>query len=230
MMTFEKRLFSILVKPSTRLSSTRHLSTLATLCIVSLFLTPIQSLAQGSPAGFRILATPQVLSHPQGGELLQAYVPANWHSVYREWLNNRGVDELVPQEQNLLNWKQMLAFQVIDNPELSPQQYLNELKSTLTKECRFTHSQPLQAISQPRYSSAMMISWCGQVLDAVWGEIILTRVIQGESTLYTLSKSWRTIPFSSVNEIGLPNSEVQHWQTILNHSSVCNMRHQTCAQ
>ncbi|EXJ11500.1 hypothetical protein [Nitrincola nitratireducens] len=230
MMTFEKRLFSFLVRHSTRSSLTQRHPALATLFAVSAILMPIQGLAQGSPAGFRILATPQVLAHPEGGELLQAYVPANWHSVYREWLNNRGVDELVPQEQNLINWKQMLAFQVIDNPVLLPQHYLNDLKSTLSKECRFSYSQPLQTVTQPRYESAMIISWCGQVLDAAWGEIILTRVIRGESALYTLSKSWRTIPFSSVNEIGLPNAEIQHWQATLNRSNVCNMRDQTCAQ
>lgn len=182
--------------------------------------------AQGT-GEFRLLATPEVLSS-QEGEVLQVFLPPAWHTVHKEWLEDLGVKEVVPIDQTIINWREMLAFQVIDQVSLSPQAYLDQLRSALSEKCAFSDFRNLAATLGGHYAEATQISWCGQVSGAAWGEIVLTRIIAGENTLYSLNKSWRTIPFRSVAEIGLPEEEIQYWRTFLNRSRLCDTRLNNC--
>ncbi|KAA0875141.1 hypothetical protein [Nitrincola tapanii] len=183
-------------------------------------------------AGYRFLATPSVLQ--QGaGEVLNAYIPANWHTLHRGWEDQRGLEEWAPLGQTLLNWREMLAFQLLEGVQMQPAAYLRQQAEHLSRHCHFSafHSLPVQtssALQAPNYPSAMQASWCGQVEGAPWGEILLTRVVQGERTLYILSKSWRTIPFTSVVGIGLPESEIQLWSETLSRSFLCDSNLNNC--
>ncbi len=176
---------------------------------------------------FTLLATPEVLNSEEG-EVLQVFLPPAWHTVHKEWLDHRGVKEVVPDDQTIINWREMLAFQVIDKVKMPPQAYLDQLKSALSESCDFSHFRRLSGSVRAHYEEAVQISWCGQVAGAEWGEIVLTRVISGENTLYSLNKSWRTIPFRSVEAIGLPEEEIQHWLGIINRSRLCDTRRDDC--
>lgn len=194
--------------------------------LVIVFLS-FNSWAQGS-GEFRLLATPDVLNSEDGGEVLQLHLPPAWHTVHKEWLENRGVKEVVPDDQTIINWREMLAFQVIDNVNMSPQGYLSQVREALQENCEFSAFRTLSGRVSSRYAEATQISWCGQVAGVAWGEIVLTRIIAGENTLYSLNKSWRTIPFRSVEAIGLPEAEIQLWLTQLNKSRLCDTRQNDC--
>lgn len=177
---------------------------------------------------FRILATPDVLNSNEGGEILKVYIPPGWHTVHKEWLDNRGVKEVVPTEQTIINWREMLAIQLIDKVRTSPEAYLGQLRDALQSSCDFSHFRIISGSGSTPYAETTQVSWCGQVAGAKWGEIVLSRVISGENTLYSLNKSWRTIPFRSVEAIALPEEEIQYWFNQLNHSQLCNMRRGEC--
>lgn len=185
-----------------------------------------QSFAQSS-GEFRILATPEVLNSEEG-EVLQVFIPSAWHTVHKEWLDNRGVKEVVPADQTIINWREMLAFQLLDKVNISPQAYLDQLRQALSQSCDFSHFRTLSGAVNSHYTESVQISWCGQVAGAAWGEIVLTRIISGENTLYSLNKSWRTIPFRSVEAIGLPEEEIQFWLNQLNRSRLCDTRRNDC--
>lgn len=192
---------------------------------VTIFLS-FQSIAQQN-GEFRLLATPEVLNSEEG-EVLQVFLPHSWHTVHKEWLDNRGVKEVVPVDQTIINWREMLAFQVIDKVRMPPHAYLDQLKQALSQNCEFSHFRTLSGAVNTHYSEAVQISWCGQVAGAQWGEIVLTRIISGENTLYSLNKSWRTIPFRSVEAIGLPEKEIQFWLNQVNRSRLCDTRRNDC--
>ncbi|QEW07167.1 hypothetical protein [Nitrincola iocasae] len=177
---------------------------------------------------FHILATPDVLNSAEGGEILKVYIPSGWQTVHKEWLNDRGVEEVVPADQTIINWQEMLAIQVMDKVTTSPENYLSQLREALQSSCDFSHFRILSGSHSAKYAEAIQISWCGQVVDAEWGEIVLTRTISGENTLYSLNKSWRTIPFRSVEAIGLPDEEIQYWSDLLKRSELCDMRLNAC--
>lgn len=181
-----------------------------------------------SASDFRLLATPDVLNSETGGEILQVHLPPAWHTVHKEWQGNRGVKEVVPADQTIINWQEMLAFQVIDKVNMQPQAYVNQLRDALSQSCDFSHFRTLSGKVNSSYAETTQISWCGQVKEAAWGEIVLTRVIAGENTLYSLNKSWRTIPFRSVEAIGLPEEEIDYWSTELNRSRLCDTRLDNC--
>ncbi len=122
----------------------------------------------------------------------------------------------------------MLAIQVMDKVTTSPENYLSQLREALQSSCDFSHFRILSGSHSAKYAEAIQISWCGQVVDAEWGEIVLTRTISGENTLYSLNKSWRTIPFRSVEAIGLPDEEIQYWSDLLKRSELCDMRLNAC--
>lgn len=185
------------------------------------------SLFAQNTSEFRLLATPEVLNS-QEGEVLQVFLPPAWHTVHKEWLDNRGVKEVVPADQTIINWREMLAFQVIDQVRITPQAYLDQLRVALRENCNFSDFRNLSAGINSHYAEAIQISWCGQVTGAAWGEIVLTRIIAGENTLYSLNKSWRTIPFRSVEAIGLPDEEIQHWLNQINRSRLCDTRRNNC--
>lgn len=184
------------------------------------------AVAQNS-SEFSLLATPEVLNSEEG-EVLQVFLPPSWHTVHKEWLDNRGVKEVVPADQTIINWREMLAFQVIDKVRMPPNAYLDQLKQALSQSCEFSHFRTLSGSVNSHYSEAVQISWCGQVAGAQWGEIVLTRIISGENTLYSLNKSWRTIPFRSVEAIGLPEEEIQFWLNQVNRSRLCDTRRNDC--
>ncbi|MFN3882060.1 MAG: hypothetical protein ACK4L8_11600 [Nitrincola lacisaponensis] len=199
------------------------------LCLLLSCLLATHAAAQIQGSGeIRLLATPDVLNSEDGGEVLQVYLPPAWHTVHKEWLDNRGIKEVVPQDQTIINWREMLAFQVIDKVRMPPQAYLDQLRDALRSSCDFSHFQTLAGSVNSRYAEATHISWCGQVAGAAWGEIVLTRIIAGENTLYSLNKSWRTIPFRSVEAIGLPEEEIRYWSTQLNRSRLCDTRRHDC--
>lgn len=177
---------------------------------------------------FRVLATPDVLNSAEGGEILKVYIPPGWHTVHKEWLDNRGIKEVVPSDQTIINWREMLAVQLIDKVDISPEAYLGQLREALQSSCDFSHFRILSGSRSAAYAETTQISWCGQVAGAKWGEIVLSRVISGENTLYSLNKSWRTIPFRSVEAIALPEEEIQYWLNQLKHSELCDLRHEEC--
>ncbi|WP_417582847.1 hypothetical protein [Nitrincola sp.] len=198
---------------------------------LTLFLTLIGLLSSSAVAQtgeFRILATPDVLSSDEGGEILKAYIPPGWHTVHKEWLDDRGVKEVVPADQTIINWREMLAIQVLDKVTTSPENYLSQLREALQSSCDFSHFRILSGSRSADYAEAIQISWCGQVAGAEWGEIVLSRIISGEHTLYSLNKSWRTIPFRSVEAIGLPDEEIQYWSDLLKRSELCDTRKKAC--
>lgn len=194
---------------------------------LALTLLTANTWAQGS-GEVRLLATPDVLNSAEGGEVLQVFLPSGWHTVHKEWLDNRGIKEVVPNDQTIINWRKMLAFQVIDKAKMPPGVYLDQLRDALSQNCDFSHFRTLSGSVNSRYAEATQISWCGQVAGAAWGEIVLTRIIAGENTLYSLNKSWRTIPFRSVEAIGLHEEEIQYWSTQLNRSRLCDTRLNDC--
>lgn len=197
----------------------------ATILITSMALIP-SSWAQNS-GEFYILATPKVLTTKEG-EVLQAFLPNGWHTVHKEWHENRGIKEAVPVDQNIITWQEMLAFQVIDKVNLQPEAYLDRLRHTLIQNCEFSHFKNITNENDSRYAEATQISWCGQVDNAPWGEIVLTRVIEGEATLYSLNKSWRTIPFQTVEAINLPEEEIKYWLNNINKNRLCDTRQNDC--
>ena len=203
----------------------RRAFTLSCFSIITLLMV---TQAHAQTAGeLRLLATPEVLNS-EVGEVLQVFLPPNWHTVHKEWLDNRGVKEVVPNDQTIINWREMLAFQIIDKVKMSPDVYLNQLKQALELNCDFSQFRTLSGAINSHYAEAVQISWCGQVEDAPWGEIVLTRIISGENTLYSINKSWRTIPFRSVEAIGLPEEEIQYWLNQVNQNRLCDTRRQDC--
>lgn len=195
------------------------------LCVLTLVMTT-QASAQAN-GEYRLLATPEVLSS-ETGEVLQIFLPPSWHTVHKEWLDNRGVKEVVPIDQTIINWREMLAFQIIDKVKMSPQAYLEQLRQALVQSCDFSHFRTLSGGVNSHYAEAVQMSWCGQVAGVEWGEIVLTRIISGESTLYSINKSWRTIPFRSVEAIDLPNEEIQFWFDQVYKSRLCDTRRNDC--
>ncbi|KGK42704.1 hypothetical protein LH51_05280 [Nitrincola sp. A-D6] len=184
--------------------------------------------AMAQTGEFRILATPDVLNSEEGGEILKIYIPPGWHTVHKEWLDGRGVKEVVPADQTIINWREMLAIQLIDNLRMSPEDYLAQLREALQSSCDFSHFRILSGGRSSAHAETTQISWCGQVAGAKWGEIVLSRIISGENTVYSLNKSWRTIPFRSVESIALPEEEIQYWSTLLKYSELCDMRKEEC--
>lgn len=184
--------------------------------------------AMAQTGEFRILATPDVLNSAEGGEILKVYIPTGWHTVHKEWLDNRGVKEVVPNDQTIINWQEMLAFQLIDKVSIAPEAYLEQLREALQNNCDFSHFRILSGSRTATFAETTQISWCGQVANAKWGEIVLSRVISGENTLYSLNKSWRTIPFRSIEAIALPEEEIQYWFNQLKYSELCDLRHEEC--
>lgn len=188
----------------------------------------VSNTALAQTGEFRILATPDVLNSDEGGEILKVYIPSGWHTVHKEWLDNRGVKEVVPDDQTIINWREMLAVQLIDKVRISPEDYLGQLRDALQSSCDFSHFRIISGSRTATYAETTQISWCGQVAGAKWGEIVLSRIISGEHTLYSLNKSWRTIPFRSVEAIALPEEEIQYWFNQLKHSELCDLRYEQC--
>lgn len=191
-------------------------------------LTLLSSLFMYLPASAQILATPEVLNAKEGGEILRTFIPNGWHNVFKEWDKNEGVLEWVPLEQNLLNWQAMITFKLMDKITLVPQEYLQGLQTAIQQQCRYPGHTTLLEDTQNGYPEVIELSWCGQITDVQWGEILLTRVLKGENTLYSITKSWRTQPFQDINNIGMPEEEIQHWINILSRSELCDTRKQNC--
>lgn len=204
------------------MTCSQHLTLLLTLTWL------LCSSAMAQTNEFRILATPDVLNSSEGGEILKVYIPPGWHTVHKEWLDNRGVKEVVPDEQTIINWREMLAVQLIDKVRISPEDYLGQLREALQANCDFSHFRILSGGRSTAHAETTQISWCGQVAGAKWGEIVLSRIISGENTVYSLNKSWRTIPFRSVESIALPEEEIQYWSNLLKRSELCDMRREEC--
>lgn len=130
--------------------------------------------------------------------LLMPLFPSGWKEVYRS-RDSIEVVEYVPQEQSATAWQDKIQLQVYNNLNDLPLDAIQRRTQGQNRNrCTGVIEGPLQSGLNNGYPSAFWTLGCRYIKSGAglgFGETQYTKAIQGQSSLYVLSRIWRTPTF-----------------------------------
>jgi len=148
-----------------------------------------------------VAAQPSTMPKPLGQErLMMPLFPADWVEVFRD---NGPIEivEYIPSGQKPQNWQDKITLQVYHNlNDLPLDSIQRRTQGQNRNRCTGVIEGPLQSGLNNGYASAFWTLGCRYLKDVIAadggvGETQYTKAIQGQRTLYVLSRLWRTPAF-----------------------------------
>lgn len=161
---------------------------------------------------------------PRIGEQLFVLPPKDWTIGFH---NRRGpvdLTELIPPNQTIQEWEEMLIIQMIDGkPEKSPQDLLRDQYSEEQQACEDIGAGPVSPGVDNGYDIAMRVITCTKSKRWNKGEVTLYKVIRGHERTYIVSRAWRGDPFSK-DKPPLSIETTKSWLDFMRQVKVCDTR------
>lgn len=171
---------------------------------------------------------PQAVSAQQGqplpGERLFLIPPTGWVIAFHDRQGNVELTELVPQGQNIQNWKEMLTVQLINGkPESSPADVLKGQVEEVQQACDDVGAGAVSPGMENGYETALRAIACTRSKQWGKGELNLYKVIRGRERLYVISRSWRGEPFEK-DKLPVSPDVTKQWLAFMQQVRVCDGR------
>lgn len=131
--------------------------------------------------------------------LLMPLFPSGWKEVFRS-RESIEVVEYIPEAQSAASWQDKVQLQVYNNLNDLPLDAIQRRTQGQNRNrCTGVIEGPLQSGLNNGYPSAFWTLGCRYIKSGEgkgFGETQYTKAIQGQSSLYVLSRIWRTPTFA----------------------------------
>jgi len=169
------------------------------------------------------LCAPQPATAAEGEQLYVA-PPAGWTVGFHKHQGNIDVTEVLPPNQTVQAWSEMLVVQVIgDKPSKGPQDLLKDQLDQINGGCDDVGAGPVNLAIENGYQTALRVIACTKLKQVGKGELGLYKVLMGRDRTYIVQRSWRGQPFDKEHQ-PLPAEKTQEWLSFMHHVVLCDTR------
>jgi hypothetical protein len=148
-------------------------------------------------------------------ENLLVAVPKGYKPDYRA-KNARGlITEMVPQDQSVKNWTEMLTVQVFFRIKPGPEQFRQRIAQGWAKACKGSSLHPIAQGKENGYPFAVWMLVCPRNAQTGKPEWTWFKAIQGNDSLYIVQKAFKFEP---------ERVQIMAWLSYLKSVSVCDTR------
>ena len=172
-------------------------------------------------------ATPSV--HASDTERLLVEVPEGWLKVVDRKVGSLHMAEYYPAkvlENQAEDWQQKLSIEALSGSDLpDPLLYVEGLAEEQEKVCNKFTDNSVFAGFENGYPTVVHMLECGE--SQVTGRAVVTmlKIIQGNESLYTVSRIWRLPPPAppmASDTIAIDQAELGAWSQALRKVTVCD--------
>jgi hypothetical protein len=157
------------------------------------------------------------------GERFYLSIPEGWQEVIRTRQQGADVLGYVPAGQTAAQWTDMLTIQVYrDMAALPAQTFYERSVNSYQRSCAGSKAGDLQTGLSNGYPSAFWVLSCGQNLQQKFGETAFFRLVQGDTALYIVQRSWRTTAFDATTPPPVSAAASQQAIETLKSFGVCD--------
>ena len=160
----------------------------------------------------------------QGVEQLMVLPPKGWKVGYHEQRGTVEVTEIIPPDQTIEAWQDMLVVELIaGKPDKDVQTVLRERLEEIHRDCENVGAGEPQLSKENGYDTGVRAIACPRSQKWNKGEVSLFKVLLGNDRTYVVSRSWRSEPFEK-QHVSLPSDKMEEWLTFMTQVTVCDPR------
>lgn len=157
--------------------------------------------------------------HALGSELknenLLQTLPQGYKVDYQVRQDNMQMVEMVPQNESVQNWTEMVTTQVMLGLKASPQAFQKRMQDTWAASCKDSEFTSLRQGEENGYPFAFWMQVCPRNQATGKPEITWFKAIQGNDSFYVVQKAFKFMP---------TNEQVVAWTQYLKSVQVCDTR------
>ena len=128
--------------------------------------------------------------------------------------------EYVPQGQSATNWREKISLEIHHDTNTLPiDAFQRRALGQMRENCSGVVEGRLQSGLNNGFPSAFWTLGCKRAKRGNYGETRYTKAVQGSFTLYMLSRTWRTTPFTQ--DPPIRQADIEDALTFLTSSVVC---------
>jgi hypothetical protein len=149
-------------------------------------------------------------------ENLLVSVPPGYKIDFQKKQPNSTITEMVPTDETVHNWTEMVTVQVFYNlKNLAPQQFKTRMEQLWGGACPGSQSKPLGQAMERGYSTLMWVLLCPLNSSTGKPENTWFKAIQGRDSFYVVQKAYKFTPSTE---------QEMHWLGYLMNVTVCDTR------
>ncbi len=148
-------------------------------------------------------------------ENLLVEVPPGYKIDFQEHKPNMLMNEMVPTNETVGDWTEMVTVQIFYNLKTTPQQFTNTLASGWIAACPGATSSSVASGDENGYPAAVWLLKCPKNPATGKPEITWVKTMQGNDSFYVVQKAFKFTP---------SNDQVVQWMKYLRAVAVCDSR------
>jgi hypothetical protein len=158
----------------------------------------------------------------QETERLLVLPPKGWTAAYHHQQGNVDVTEVIPPDQNIQSWQDMLVVEmIVAKPDKDVQTVLADRVTEIRGDCANVGSGDTQLGKENGYDVGLRAIACPRSTKWDKGEVSLFKVLLGNARTYIVSRSWRSEPFEK-QHVALPADKMTEWIGFMSQVVLCD--------
>lgn len=155
-------------------------------------------------------------------ERLHIVPPPGWKIGVHDRRNGVDVTKLIPPDETLSTWTQMLTVRLIDEkPEQSAADFLKDQVVETRRACEDFGTGPVGPRDENGYETGLQAIVCTKSKQTGQGEMHLFKAIRGQNHLYVVSRAWRGDPFDKAH-IPVSSDTTKGWIRFMDAVIACD--------
>jgi hypothetical protein len=148
-------------------------------------------------------------------ENLLVSVPSGYKIDYQKKQGNVLMSEMVPVNETVNNWTEMVTVQIFYDLKIAPEQVRGKLEQGWAGSCPGSQTKLITQGVERSYPSIMWVMFCPMNPSTKKPEKTWVRGIQGADSFYLVQKAYKFTP---------SQEQEAQWLGFLNGVSVCDSR------
>ena len=149
-------------------------------------------------------------------ENLLVGMPTGYKIAYQTREKNMKMTEMVPKNQTVKNWSEMLTVQIfLNDKKQTPIGFYNRMSKGFARACKGSTAKLIKKGTENGYAFSFFLLICRLNPKTNKPEYTWFKSIRGKDSFYVVQKSWRKAP---------TKRGIVSWSKFLRKVSVCDTR------
>jgi hypothetical protein len=162
-----------------------------------------------------LLAAPAPAAAQLVNENLLVVMPTGYKIGFQTKKNNMDMSEMVPSNQTVDDWTEMVTVQIFHGMTAPPEQFKGTLEQRWSAACPNSTSAPIASAVENGYATLVWLFDCPHNPATGKPEITWFKAVQGNDSFYLVQKAFKFAP---------SKDQVVQWTKYLNVVQVCDSR------
>jgi hypothetical protein len=148
-------------------------------------------------------------------ENLLTNLPDGYKVGYQNRNDKELISEMVPQNETVENWTEMVTVQIFFGQKIGPRQFKARMEKLWASSCPGGEPRSVYDQTERGYATATWVLACPLNPATKKPEITWFKAIQGNDSLYVVQKAFKFMP---------SQEQASQWLRYLNDVAVCDSR------